>query len=47
MFVAAVAVPPVTALMAICTTGESANGSLNVAVTVTTMPCRYAVCDGE
>ena len=47
MFVAAVAVPPETALMAIRTTGESASGSLNVAVSVTTEPCLYAVCEGE
>src|SRR4051794_16854948 len=38
MVVAASAVPPVTALMAIFTTGESAMGSLNVAVIVNALP---------
>src|SRR5438128_2367685 len=41
MLVAAVAVPPGTALMAICGTGESAIVSLNVAVIVIDTPCRY------
>src|SRR5207249_3905712 len=47
MFVAAVAVPPVTALMAIRTTEVASAGWRDVAVSVTTVPCRYAVCDGE
>src|SRR5205814_5479792 len=38
MVVAASAVPPVTALMASLTTGESAIGSLNVAVIVNALP---------
>src|SRR6266704_1937030 len=38
MVVAASAVPPVTALMASFTTGETASGSLNVAVIVNALP---------
>ena len=44
--VAASAVPPVTALMASFTTGESAIGSLNVAVIVNALP-DFAALAGE
>src|SRR5436309_10489970 len=46
MLVAASAVPPVTALMASFTTGESAIGSLNVAVIVNALP-DFAELAGE
>src|SRR5206468_10408234 len=46
MLVAASAVPPVTALMASFTTGETAIGSLNVAVIVNTLP-DFAELAGE
>src|SRR5436309_4407742 len=46
MLVAASAVPPVTALMASFTTGESFIGSLNVAVIVNTLP-DFAALAGE